>query len=49
MMDCSVSHFGPSIEEIHSLDEIINPGTQGLTRLVGMFLLGFKDRHIIFF
>lgn len=49
MMYCSISHFGPSIEEIQSLDEIINPGTQGLTGLVGMFLLGFRDRYIIFF
>ena len=47
-MYCSVSHFGPSVEEIHSLDEIVNPGTQGLTGLVGMFLLGFRDKHITF-
>lgn len=30
MMQCSVSHFGPGVEEIQSLDEIIDPGTQGL-------------------
>lgn len=38
VVDRRVSHLGPGVEEIQSLDEVVNPGSQGLARLVGVFL-----------
>lgn len=45
MVDRSVSHLGPGVEEIQALDEIVNPGGQGLAGLIGVFLLGRRDGH----
>lgn len=38
VVDRRVSHLGPGVEEIQSLDEVVHPGSQGLARLVGVFL-----------
>lgn len=42
-----VGHFGPGVEEVHSLDEVAHPEAQGPAGLVGVLLEIEKERHTV--
>lgn len=42
-----VGHFGPGVEEVHSLDEVAHPKAQGPAGFVGILLQIDKERYTV--